>query len=121
MSFGFPIEFIRSLRRITNQCINLCWADVLLVDFNVVLPIEAHTSKRCFCEVFNGCTNPGGHNVAGRDVDAGPPGAARGLRGHRRKGGRADRRPAAEILTERQKKAIYDSCRETFELMGYER
>ncbi len=34
---------------------------------------------------------------------------------------RADRRPAAEILTERQKKAIYDSCRETFELMGYER
>jgi hypothetical protein len=34
---------------------------------------------------------------------------------------RADRRPAAEILTDRQKKAIYDSCRQTFELMGYER
>ncbi len=34
---------------------------------------------------------------------------------------RADRRPAAEILTEPQKKAIYESCRGTFELMGYER
>ena len=34
---------------------------------------------------------------------------------------RADRRPAAVILTDRQKKAIYESCRETFELMGYER
>lgn len=34
---------------------------------------------------------------------------------------RADRRPAAEILTEKQKKAIYESCRGTFELMGYER
>ena len=34
---------------------------------------------------------------------------------------RADRRPAAEILNDRQKKAIYESCRETFELMGYER
>lgn len=34
---------------------------------------------------------------------------------------RADRRPAAEILTERQRKAIYESCRQTFELMGYER
>jgi hypothetical protein len=34
---------------------------------------------------------------------------------------RADRRPAAEILTDRRKKAIYESCRETFELMGYER
>jgi hypothetical protein len=34
---------------------------------------------------------------------------------------RADRRLAAEILNERQKKAIYESCRETFELMGYER
>jgi hypothetical protein len=34
---------------------------------------------------------------------------------------RADRRPATEILSERQKKAIYESCRETFELLGYER
>lgn len=34
---------------------------------------------------------------------------------------RADRRPAAEILNDRQKKAIYESCRGTFELMGYER
>lgn len=34
---------------------------------------------------------------------------------------RADRRPAAEILTERQKEAIYETCRETFELMGYAR
>jgi hypothetical protein len=34
---------------------------------------------------------------------------------------RADRRPATEILTERQKKEIYESCRGTFELMGYPR
>ncbi len=34
---------------------------------------------------------------------------------------RADRRPAAEILNDRRKKAIYESCRETFELMVYER
>jgi hypothetical protein len=34
---------------------------------------------------------------------------------------RTDRRPAAEILTDRQKKAIYGSCRETFELLAYER
>jgi hypothetical protein len=34
---------------------------------------------------------------------------------------RADRRPAAEILNERQKKSIYESCRETFERMGYGR
>ncbi|WP_439609910.1 hypothetical protein [Reyranella sp.] len=34
---------------------------------------------------------------------------------------RADRRPAAKILNERQKKAIHDSRRETFERMGYGR
>jgi hypothetical protein len=34
---------------------------------------------------------------------------------------RTDRRPAQEILNERQKKAIYLSCRSTFELLGYER
>jgi hypothetical protein len=34
---------------------------------------------------------------------------------------RADRRPAAEILNERQRKSIYESCRETFERMGYGR
>lgn len=34
---------------------------------------------------------------------------------------RADRRPAAETLTERQKNTIYESCRETFDMIGYER
>lgn len=33
---------------------------------------------------------------------------------------RADRRPAAEVLTDDQKAAIYARCRDEFELMGYE-
>lgn len=33
---------------------------------------------------------------------------------------RADRRPARELLTKRQRDTIYASCRETFELLGYE-
>jgi hypothetical protein len=36
------------------------------------------------------------------------------------KGGfRADRRPAAEVLSDDQKAAIYERCRDEFELMGY--
>lgn len=33
---------------------------------------------------------------------------------------RADRRPAADVLTDDQKAAIYARCRDEFELMGYE-
>lgn len=34
---------------------------------------------------------------------------------------RIDRRPAREILSRRQKNQIYQSCRATFEMLGYER
>jgi hypothetical protein len=34
---------------------------------------------------------------------------------------RLDRRPAREILSEEQKRTIFEKCREEFELLGYER
>ena len=34
---------------------------------------------------------------------------------------RTDRRPAREILSDEQKRKIYDTCREDFEILGYER
>ena len=34
---------------------------------------------------------------------------------------RSDRRPAAEVLTPEQKKAVQETCREEFDLMGYAR
>jgi len=34
---------------------------------------------------------------------------------------RKDRRPAAEVLTDRQKDIVYETCRDEFELMNYER
>jgi hypothetical protein len=34
---------------------------------------------------------------------------------------RGDKRPAREILTEEQKRQVYENCREDFEILGYER
>lgn len=34
---------------------------------------------------------------------------------------RRDRRPASEVLTDKQKAIVYETCREEFDLMGYER